>query len=737
MNRLRPCVMALLLPVCVPSIVVTTAGGESPPYQPPMERFVTNRPRLFLSASSLPAVMEYATRTQPDLLTRIREHLRSLSPVTTLPPGDYGTESAAAAFLFLCERTPARLDQAAGLLERSITYYRDCDRKNQVVNHYSATRIHTIMAYDWLYDAMPPEARERLGRALMDHVERRLPGPHAVSGDNQSDYRSGFYGESSLLWYAGIATRGTGLDETKSAAAIAFGYDQQMRLLEHRRRAAGDDGGAATTTLGYALRADPWAEFNFFHTMKSAFGMDIAADWPYVALLPNYVLWNRLPAHVEFGVGDSFHVTNEFPDEHLFTHLAQIRHFYGQSRPEQAALAAWLQEQCPRSSYNLAWPLTPFLLTELDRSPPSRAPPSTLPLARHFEGMGQIFMRSGWGAEDTYALFTAGGLYDRHKHFDENSFTIFHKGFLAMDTGTRPTPGSHLFQYYCRTVAHNAVLIHMDGECMRRYWGEPAPGEYLSPVNDGGMGSPTGAVVRAFRTTPDFTYIASDATACYDPAKCRLALRQFVYVPPNVFVVFDRVQTVKREQRVTWLLHTAEKPSIEGDRFHADYRGGRIWCRTLLPSKAVLTAVGGPGKEFWSDGRNWALPANPVLGGESIKQPELLGGWRMEVSPQNPATDNVFLNLIETGDTLTGTNMVSARRLWDWNWTRVEFLSGERHVTVRFRKSGDIGCEIGITGAGQDLVETLGNTVQPQSEWAQNSSGSSGHRGHRHRGRCR
>ncbi len=692
------------------------AAATPPSCEPPLDRLVTNRPRLFINAQSLPLVIRAASQEHGERLNALRDIVNRLTTDADLPPGDYGVESAAAAFLLLSEPTPARLTAATGLLERSVAYYRDCDRDRRTVSRYSATRIHAIMAYDWIYDAMPTEQRFRLGRDLLAHVAFRVL-ERSVPGDNLGDSLSGFYGEISLPWYVGLATIGTGIDEDKSVAAIVFGYDQHRRMLDHRRRLAGDDGGGGTATLGYALGADPWAEWNFFHTMESAFGVNAATNWPHAALLPNYVLWNRLPGGLEFGSGDAFHTSNEWPDGHLYAHLAHVRHFFGASHPEQAALAAWLQPQCRPPVYSsAAWPLAFFFLNRINRSPPPHAPPPGAPLARHFEGMGQVFMRSGWGDRDTYALFTAGGSSARHKHFDENTFTIFHQGYLALDSGTRPEPGSHLFQYYCRSVAHNGILIRMEGEQMPAYWGTPAPGEPDLPIaNDGGMRCPTGAVIRAFHTTPDFTYIASDATACYHPAKCRLALRQFVHVQPNFFVIFDRVHVLRADQPVTWLLHTAEQPILTGDRFRADHRGGRLWCRTLLPAKGSHRVVGGPGREFWSDGRNWPLPAKPWLGGETIKHPELLGGWRVEVSPSTPALKVRLLHVIEVGARAASNDMAAVRRLWSWNWTGVELRQGERKVSVRFRKNGEPGCDIAIRGSGRRLTATLGNTVQRQS----------------------
>jgi heparin/heparan-sulfate lyase len=84
--------------------------------------------------------------------------------------------------------------------------------------------------------------------------------------------------------------------------------------------------------------------------------------------------------------------------------------------------------------------------------------------ARHFPNMGQIFMRSRSGKDDTYALFSSGGILIQHRHYDNNNFVIFKRGYLAMDTGTRPEPGLHLPFYFARTVAHNCITVKMPGE---------------------------------------------------------------------------------------------------------------------------------------------------------------------------------------------------------------------------------------------------------------------------------
>jgi hypothetical protein len=503
-----------------------------------------------------------------------------------------------------------------------------------------------------------------------------------------------------------------------------------MEVLAHRDKVAGDDGGTASASLNYAMRSYPWAVFNFFHTTESAMGEDISGQWIQPASFPEYVIWNWLPGEREFGTGDTFHEDNKLPMRQMYTHLAQTMHFYGGTHPDRAALARWMQGMIPDGSYTTTWPCHPFLLTRMDAAPPPKGPSELLPPARHFENMGQVFMRSGSGPDDTYALFTVNGILKGHKHFDNNNFTIFRKGFLALDTGTRPQPGQHLFQYFCRTVAHNCILVHKPGEQLPGYWGERAPGEEnTGTVNDGGQISRLGSKVAAFETSPHFTYVAGDATPCYSSEKCELALRQFVFIPPDHFVVFDRVTSTNPSYKKTWLLHTAREPEVDGMMFRAEQEQGSIRCQAMFPEDAILTKIGGPGKQFWADGRNWQLPEELWRFGERVQRgfwtdapedgspetAELLGQWRMEVSPGQPRREDLFLHLIQVGD-LSMSAGVPAELIRENGSVGVVFRFGDSETTVLFAAGGRAVGRIRIVRAGQTLVDRdLTESVQRQA----------------------
>ena len=467
-------------------------------------------------------------------------------------------------------------------------------------------------------------------------------------------------------------------------------------MLERRARAAGRDGGASSPALNYIVADYPWADFNFFHSFRSATGRNIAAEWEYPARFPGYLFWNWLPGNREFGYGDTPHADNAL--RLSLTHLLQTLHFYGKSHPEQAALVQWM---LPRTGpeRRLPFPVTPLLLTEAQ--PVQDAPePRGMPLARHFESMGQVFFRSGSGPDDTYAMFAGGGNSRQHKHFDSNSFVLFKHGYLALDTGTRPQPGLHLSHYYARTAAHNAILIRMPGEQMPPYWGGRAPEEEdVPPPNDGGQRLQTGSRVVAFETRPEYAYAAGDATATYHPDKCRLALRQFVFVAPDYFIVFDRVEAVRAEYPKTWLLHTAEEPKITEGAFTAESGGGRLFCRTLAPERALTVKIGGPGKQFWADGRNWPLPKN-------YRVPEtnpLLGQWHVAVSPAEPREADVFLHFMQASGA-QGTP-APASLLREEGRLGVRFRAGARTWEIAFGTSGPASGRIRGVEDGRVILE--------------------------------
>jgi len=675
-----------------------------------------DHPRLFFNADTWPKVKDRALNQEREWYDKLKARVDRYPEDPEVK--DWGTEAAVTAFVYRMTGEARYLELIKKMLLRSIEHYHARNAEGWAAHWYSTSRVNAWSAYDWVYNDLSEQERREIAIPFIEHVDREQlrPGQPRFTRHNGGGPMTGFYGPKNLRWFVGLALYDDGINDDLALEYLKSGYEMNMELLAHREKSAGDDGGSASPTLGYAMGAYPWAAFNFFHTMESALGEDISGNWVHPASFPEYIIWNWLPGEREFGTGDAQHRDNKLPIWQIYTHMAQTMHFYGKTHPDRAALARWMQKAVPDGGYSFTWPCHPFLLTRMDDAPPPKSPSELLPPARHFENMGQVFMRSGSGPDDTYALLTVNGILRQHKHYDNNNFTIFKKGFLALDTGTRPEPGQHLFQYFSHTVAHNCILIHMPGEKIPGYWGSRAPGEEdTGPVNDGGQNSQLGSEVAAFETSQYFTYVAGDATPCYNSEKCKLALRQFVFIPPDHFVVFDRVTSTKPDYKKSWLLHTAREPKVEGMMFQADHEEGRIMCRTMLPEDAVLTKIGGPGKQFWADGRNWPLP-------EGYRIPdtnEFLGQWRMEVEPGQARNEDMFLNLIQAGD-LSMSEMSPAKLIEKDNQVGVSFRFGGNETTVMFAVEGKAAGHIRIVSNGKTLVD------KPLTESVQNQVGLAG-----------
>jgi len=701
---------------------IECAAGKLPGWT---EKIRNDHPRLFFNSQTWPVVRQRALGREKQWYDYIKGRVDRLAGDTNgkdvLEPKEYGQQAAWSAFVYRMTAEPQYFELSKKCLDASLRFYIECFRQKKSVNWYSTSRVHATLAWDWLYNDLSETERQDYMSRLVNAIDRVLKARPPIYRENMSGYSSGFYGVKNCLWFIGCTAFDTGIEEEKVNEWLTWGQNENFKMLEHRRKACGDDGGGASATLGYVLGAYPWAEQNFFYTWLSATGENIAPDWPHCAWLANYILWNWIETNdgpLEFGYGDRPHTKNAMPTSQLYTHMANIRHLYGKQRPKEAALAKYVQEMLPRKRYSSTWFIYPFLLVNLDDSP-GAFEPQNLPKARHFENMGQIIMRSGTGRNDTYCIFSCGGILEQHRHYDALNFIIYHKGFLALDSGTRYKEfdnGEHLANYYAQTVAHNCIVIHQPNEPPARYWGGTVVG------NHGGQHKQLGSVVKAFETNDDYVYVAGDATACYQHGrvkkagqtyleeKCTLVTRQIVFLIPNHFVIFDRVVSTDANYRKDWLLHTAHEPKISGEIIRAEHKKGWMLCKTILPKDAVLQTVGGPGKQFWAAGKNWDI----VSEGLTEESLALMGQWRVEVTPGRARKKDVFLHVIQVGgqdlekmdnaelieeDDAYGVRIVTDRHTWD----------------VVFKSTGELGGHITRTGEGRKIDSELASSVQKQS----------------------
>jgi hypothetical protein len=302
---------------------------------------------------------------------------------------------------------------------------------------------------------------------------------------------------------------------------------------------------------------------------------------------------------------------------------------------------------------------------------------TTLPLSWYSGSpFGWTVARTGWDENAVIAEMKVNEYnFVNHQHLDAGAFQVYYKGALAVDSGvyeggSAGAYGSpHCLNYYWRTIAHNSLLVYDPNEKFGG-WGYG---------NDGGQRLPHGrsearalgvllAPENGYRTgkvlahgfgpdpqRPDFTFLQGDLTTAYS-RKVRQVTRSFVFLNlrnaqvPAALVVFDRVVSANPAFRKYWLLHTLEEPRVDSASGVVDCTQhgskGRLMLDVLLPpaANADVAKVGGPGKEYWVFGQNYANDVDPQRRERTSIE---TGAWRIEVSPKAPAAEDLFLNVMQ------------------------------------------------------------------------------------------
>ncbi|HEX3251337.1 MAG TPA: heparinase II/III family protein [Pyrinomonadaceae bacterium] len=337
--------------------------------------------------------------------------------------------------------------------------------------------------------------------------------------------------------------------------------------------------------------------------------------------------------------------------------------------------AAWLLRKS-------GWPaqpkwrvaITQFLWDDPNVTPRNPADSTSAEIARayFFRGIGHLVMRDGFGPDSTWIQFNSGPYLGKHDHLDQNHFVIYHKGYLATESGAdyTDTESPHYLNYYRRTIAHNSMLVYQTGE--KFFWAE----NLWPAANDGGQRMDSSRYWNTVRSREDFertrdlwatghmevtdirdgsyVYARGNATNAYQPSKMERFTREVAYTPANnVLVIFDRVRTTDPSLRKVWLLHGVGKPVVtaaakskdvghggteypNAATFTYEDGNGRLRVHSLLPREREVVTRGGPGWEFWTpgdefggawgSGKNW--PLDPAAGGPLPTDPYLRKMWK-------------------------------------------------------------------------------------------------------------
>jgi hypothetical protein len=115
--------------------------------------------------------------------------------------------------------------------------------------------------------------------------------------------------------------------------------------------------------------------------------------------------------------------------------------------------------------------------------------------------------------------------------------------------------------------------------------------------------------------------------------------------------------------------------------------------------------IGGPGKEFWSDGQNY-----PIVAEGKEYEP---GAWRVEVYPGAPRQRDIFCHVLYVTD--SAKEAAPEVKMTDGEQVSLSFTDAGREYVVSLSKDGPVGGHVKVSESGKVLIDQdLTRTVEPQ-----------------------
>ncbi|MBN1674636.1 MAG: heparinase II/III family protein [Kiritimatiellae bacterium] len=568
-----------------------------------------------------------------------------------------------------------------------------------------------FVGLDMVFNDLTPEEQRRFGRALLTLADKQYATWRFSDLSNQA------YVNAAKPMFAGLVLAGEGVDDEKALRYLRFAEDTlRLHLVPASNLWAADDGGWGEghgychfTHGDFALETLAWSTATGEDLFQIANFFRFLSQWQVYETRPwsGYLAkFNDDKGQTSFGLPVPAFLAARYGDRHA-QHLVQRKLGTCREKPwDFANIRLW---------HEVLW---------YDPDLPAEQPgyAERMPLGRHFEGVGHVVMRSGWNKHDTWAVFKSGRFKTpgAHQHADENSFVIDRKGPLAIDSGNYQGGTSHHDNYFTRTIAHDSITVFdpnepfwkkrvNDGGQFGGTWLPYGGGKYDSAQYGAHLPGRELALdgITAFETNEHYTYACGDAARAYSRGKVSEFTRQFLFLRPQIFVVFDRITSTDPSFKKTWLLHTVNEPAIEGRTATVSADDGKLLVRTLLPADANVTKTGGPGKEFWVGGKNHPFPK---------KNAYELGAWRLEVSPAQSAKTDLFLHVLYVCDHAVD-KMPEVALEESSEAVRLNVTDVAGAFAIAFAKTGPAGGHITMrsTGAGRTVLDgDLTQSVQPQ-----------------------
>jgi hypothetical protein len=263
-------------------------------------------------------------------------------------------------------------------------------------------------------------------------------------------------------------------------------------------------------------------------------------------------------------------------------------------------------------------------------------------------GIGELYTRSGWDKNATWVNLIAGPYTESHAHQDQGSIMIYKGGWLAYDPVIHSKSGLNQ-----ETTSHSLVRIDQGG----------------SPVRQ--VASTTSKLL-ALHSGEGWVHAAADLTPAYKGhAAVQKIHREFVYLKPDVVVVFDRVQTASGTTQ-TWQLAAPVQPAVSGNSATIANAGHSLEVTRVAPSAGSMSTYG--------------YAANS----------DFTGGHRLDLA--QPGGDNRYLHVLAVDNAATSIAAAGP--------TGVTVSAGGRTATITFNRD-TVGGTLVLDGETISLADGI------------------------------
>jgi len=626
-----------------------------------------DHPRVYLNRDTLPGIRKRCEGPNRPIYEKMKAAVDALIQDPARRERIRGVDASMPAFCFLMTGEKKYVEYAKSLLDKKI----------------EGTPWEAA-ALDWLHDQLSEEEFRAYGQKIITTGWKLHDFENNTPWWNQTyTWRSGLDPVSAKA----MAVYGEGVDDAKATSCVrGLGRFLRETFIEPTNVTGGGwpegpgyfEGMCVGDAMALGLAA--W---------KSATGEDLFKECAFLKGVSEWFLYvtvphvNANPMVCDTGGADvipgriaSQILAHEYGDP-INARAAKIAYEYGM---KQGEFSYYHYQVIPL----VLWGNPEREIVKVEDLPPDRI----------FAPIGWITLRSDWSKDATYALLKMGDWFTGHQHMDAGSFIITRKGHLAIDSGAYSTyskPETDHVDYYKSCIAHNTIAIAnphplkhgwgLDKTDVWDFGGQHAlhPAKYAMPPHQKGRlekGSPWDTCdVLAYEANDLFGYAAADVSGAYRPELLggrrilETFTRQFFYLRPGIFVVYDRVTTTGPMYTKRFLLHVMNEPRMagkkvgveepfalyEGDSYSAIDGEGQLTVKRLLPKEAVFKVVGGEGFEFWANGRQ-----RPISEGWHWRQdfrkkgrwaPQLTPGWgRIETEPRPCAKSDNFLHVLLAAD---------------------------------------------------------------------------------------